>query len=162
MYQYFISLLLNNISLYGYTMFPPHSLVDGHLDNLFLIQHSILIVLKWRSTHVTNSSAQKLLVTPWHTLKKGQSPYNGLQGPKYCVCTLLSLFLSSHTWLTAVLHTCQACYCSQAFTLSVPFACTFLMPDIYTTCFLNTLRSLLKCYHLSKCLDEMCFPTPPP
>lgn len=122
----------------------------------------ILIVLKWRSTPVTNSSAQKLLVTPWHTLSKSLSPYNGLQVLTYSVCTLLSLFLSSHIWLPAVPHKCQAHCCSKAFTLSVPFVCTFLIPDIYTTCFLASLRSLLKCYHLSKWFEEMCFPISPP
>lgn len=106
-----------------------------------------------------NSSAQKLPVTPWHTLNKSQSPFNGLQLPTCPVCTLFSPFQSTHTCLPAIPHTCQAHCCSKAFTLSVLFACTFLIPDIYQ------LASSLS-WGLSsnvtisvKCLDEICFPS---
>lgn len=68
-----------------------------------------------------NSSAQKLPVTPHHTLSKSQTLYSGLQGPTYSAYTLPWLFHSIRTGIPASPHTCQAHCCSKAFRMR--FSC---------------------------------------
>lgn len=90
-YQYFISLLLNNISQYRYITFCFFPSCDGHLENLFLITVFNNNCIKI-GVNSSNSYAQKLPVTPHHTLSKNQSPYSGFQGPTCSV--LFPLFFS--------------------------------------------------------------------